>query len=273
MSKLISIVTVDLEEAGALRRTARSIAAQTYRSYEWLVLGDGSNGASLETIKEFSLLVNGWWSVHRRSVCHAMNLGLARASGDYVIFLRAGDRFASETALERLASALVRRPRPDLLFGGTILELAGDRWLYRPPHAPRFLRFGPPARHQATVFRRTVHLEALYDRRLGAAAEYAAIATLLQRGASWRRLDLPIAVRSCRSKQAAGPQTRTRFRDFVRVQRDILALPWQAVGVNLARLALAELAHLTLSRQPRLPIGWLQPARPWLQHPRPRTLA
>jgi glycosyltransferase involved in cell wall biosynthesis len=273
MSKLISIVTVDLEQAGALRRTAKSIAAQTYRSYEWLVLGDGANDASLETIKDFSLLVNGWCSVHRRSVCHAMNLGLARAGGDYVIFLRAGDRFASETALERVAGALARRPQPDLLFGGAILELAGDRWLYRPPHAPRFLRFGPPARHPATIFRRTVHLEALYDLRLGAAAEYAAIATLLQRGASWRRLDLPIAIRPCRPNRPPDPQIRTRFSDFVRVQREILALPWQAVGVNLARLALAELAHLALSRQPRLPIGWLQPARPWLEHPRPRTVA
>jgi glycosyltransferase involved in cell wall biosynthesis len=250
MSKLISIVTFDLEEAGGLHRTARSIAAQTHRSYEWLVLGGGSNNVSLAAIKDFGLMLDGWWSTPPRTACDAMNLGLARAGGDYVIFMKAGDRFASETALERLAGALVRRPQPDLLFGGTMLELSGDRWLYRPPQAPCLVRSGPPAYHPATVFRRTTHLEALYDRRLGAAADYGAVATLLQRGASWRRLDVPIAVRCCRLRRTLGSGARTRLSDFVRVQRQVLAMSWPAVGVNLIRLALAEIYPLAPGRAP-----------------------
>jgi hypothetical protein len=265
MSKLISIVTLDLEEAGALRRTARSIAAQTYRSYEWLVLGGGSNDASLAAIKEYGLLVDSWWSAPHRSVCDAMNLGLARVGGDYVIFMKAGDRFASETALERLAGALVRRPQPDLLFGGTMLELSGDRWLYRPPHAPHLLRSGPPAYHPATVFRRTAHLEALYDRRLGAAADYGAVAALLQRGASWRRLDVPIAIRCCRPTHPFGHGTRAWLAGFVRVQREILAMSWPAIGAGLIRLALADIVRPALRRGPLPSPGWPPVAQRWMQ--------
>jgi glycosyltransferase involved in cell wall biosynthesis len=272
MGKLISIVTLDLEEEGGLQRTARSLAAQTYRSYEWLVLGGGSSEASLGTIKDFGLLVGGWWSTPPRSAWDAMNLGLARAGGDYVIFMRAGDRFASETALERVAGALVRRPQPDLLFGGTMLELSGDRWLYRPPQAPRFLRSAPPASHPATVFRRTVHLDVLYDRRLSAAADYGAVATLLQRGASWRRLDAPIAVRCCRSSQLRRHGERTRLADLVRVQRGILAMSWPAIGAGLIRLALADILRPALGRGPLPSPGSAPAAQRWVQqHARPET--
>jgi glycosyltransferase involved in cell wall biosynthesis len=271
MGKLISIVTLDLEEGG-LHRTARSLAAQTYRSYEWLVLGGGSSEASLAAIKDFGLLLGGWWSTLPRSAWDAMNLGLARAGGDYVIFMKAGDRFASETALERLAGALVRRPQPDLLFGGTMLERPGDRWLYRPPQAPRFLRSGPPACHPATVFRRTVHLEALYDRRLSAAADYGAVATLLQRGASWRRLDAPIAVRSCRPSSFLGHGARTRLADFVRVQREVLAMSWPAIGAGLIRLALADIVRPALSRGSLPSPVWPPAAQRWAQqHARSET--
>ena len=266
MGKLISIVTLDLEEEeGGLQRTARSLAAQTYRSYEWLVLGGGSSEASLAVIKDFGLLVGGWRSTPPRSAWDAMNLGLARAGGDYVIFMQAGDRFASETALERLAGALVRRPQPDLLFGGTMLELSGDRWLYRPPHAPRFLRSGPPASHPATVFRRTEHLEVLYDRRLSAAADYGAVATLLQRGASWRRLDAPIAVRCCRPSRARRHGTQTRLADFVRVQREILAMSWPAIGAGVIRLALADIVQLALGSGPLPAAAWPPAAQRWAQ--------
>jgi putative colanic acid biosynthesis glycosyltransferase len=261
MGKLISIVTLDLEEEGGLQRTARSIAAQTYRSYEWLVLGGGSSEASLAGLKDFGLLVGGWWSTPPRSAWDAMNLGLARAGGDYVIFMQAGDRFASETALERLAGALVRRPQPDLLFGGTMLELSGDRWLYRPPQAPSFLRSGPPAYHPATVFRRTVHLEALYDRRLGVAADYGTVATLLQRGASWRRLDVPVAVRCCRPMRTFAQRTRARLADTARVQRELLAMSWPSVGVSLMRLALAEIIARALSPGSLRSPAWLPSAR------------
>jgi hypothetical protein len=162
MSKLISIVTINLGDDGGLRRTAASIAAQTYRSFEWLVLDAGPSTGSLRVLKQCAPLVDGWWGAPMRGAYDAMNRGLARASGDYVLFKSAGDRLACETILERLADALCRRPCPDLLFGGAVLELQGNRSLYRPPRSPEsFLRFGLPSCHQAILFRRTVHLEAL----------------------------------------------------------------------------------------------------------------
>ena len=250
---LIAIVTVNLNDAAGLRATAESVAAQRTAEREWLVIDGGSSDGSPEVIQAFAAQIAFWSSAPDRGVYDAMNRGLRRARGDYVVFMNAGDRFADPTSLGRIAAALEAAPSPDLLFGGTMLHLPSGRQIYRPPRAPLpGLRFGPPAYHQATAFRRDAHLLVPYDLGLRVSADYGAIAALIARGASARRLDRPLAIRRCDPDSLSERETWVRFADFVRVQREILGKPWTEIAVNLARLTLVFAAYRTLrGRRPR----------------------
>jgi hypothetical protein len=202
---LISIVTINLNDAAGLRATAESVVAQRHRERQWLVIDGGSR---------------------------------------YVIFMNAGDRFADPTTLTRIVGDLEQAPPPDLLLGGTLLALPSGRKIYRAPRAPtRWLRFGPPAYHQAIVFRRAAHRLVPYDLRLRVSGDYGAVAALIGRGARSRLLEQPLAIRRCDPDSLSERETAVRFADFVRVQRETLCKGWGEIILNLSRLALIHCAY------------------------------
>jgi putative colanic acid biosynthesis glycosyltransferase len=253
--KLLSLVTACLDDAEGLRATALSIARQTYQAYQWLVVDGGSTDGTREVLKSLEPLVDDWTSEPDEGVYDAMNRGLRRARGQYVMFLNAGDRLADAGALERIVRALLHRPGIDLLFAGTLLHLPTGRQVYRAPRAPRpWLRFGLPAYHQATVVRRAVHLATPFDLDLRISADYGVIATMMRRGARTARLDRPVVIRDCGPDNLSERETGTRFRAFVRVQREILERTWPGIAVSLGRLALVHLAYRMLSRHGSLPL-------------------
>ena len=141
MPGLLSVITVNLDDAAGLRATAHSVAAQERAPDEWIVIDGGSRDGSIAVIREFEALIHCWTSAPDRGVYDGMNRGLRRARGCYVLFMNAGDCFAGPDSLARIATALEASPGVDLLFGGTILALpSGHRVLpptaYARPPAP-----------------------------------------------------------------------------------------------------------------------------------------
>jgi putative colanic acid biosynthesis glycosyltransferase len=240
---LISVITVNLDDAPGLRATALSVAAQERPPDEWIVIDGGSADGSIAVIREFEHLIHCWTSAPDGGVYDGMNRGLRRARGRYVLFMNAGDRFAGPDSVGRIAAALETSPGVDLLFGGTILALSSGQRLYRPPRPIARLRHGLPAYHQATVIRRAAHLMAPYDLGLSISGDYGAIATLISRGASSTHADRPLAIRACHPSSLSERATARRFADFVTVQLQVLNLGLGSVAVHVARLALVHFAY------------------------------
>jgi putative colanic acid biosynthesis glycosyltransferase len=243
MNKLISVITVNLDDAAGLRATAQSVAAQRRPPDEWIVVDGGSNDGSTAVIREFEHLIDSWTSAPDRGVYDAMNRGLRRARGRYVLFMNARDRFAGPDCLARFADVLRTSPGLDLLFGGTFLELPSGQRLYRPPRSAARLRHGLPAYHQAIVIRRTAHLLAPYDLDLPVSADYGAIAMLISRGARSARIECPIAIRACHPDSLSERATARRVADFAAVQRQILGFGIASVCAHTVRLLLKHLAY------------------------------
>jgi putative colanic acid biosynthesis glycosyltransferase len=246
---LISVITVNLNDAEGLRATAESVAAQERPPEQWIVVDGGSTDGSIEVIRQFEHLIDGWTSAPDRGVYDAMNHGLRSTQGRYVIFMNAGDRFAAPESLAVVAAALRASPEVDLLFGGTILAFPSGRNWYRPPRPIARVRFGLPACHQATAIRRAAHLLAPYDLTLPVSADYGTIAALISRGASSVRLDRAITIRACHGRGLSERATAQRFADAVTVQRQILGLGAVGVGTALARLSLAHWVHRAMRAQ------------------------
>ncbi|MDE6321826.1 MAG: glycosyltransferase, partial [Muribaculaceae bacterium] len=97
-----------------------------------------------------------------RGLYDAMNKGLARAQGDYVIFLNAGDSFHSPDTLQLIADAAMDHDYPGIIYGQTDIVDA-DRRRIGPRHltAPEVLEFKSMANgmvvcHQAFVALRKI---------------------------------------------------------------------------------------------------------------------
>ena len=101
----ISIITVVLNDLEGLRRTAESVLSQEGADYEYVVLDGGSTDGSWEYID--SLEFRG---IKRKAadkgIYNAMNNAVVLASGDYCLFLNAGDTFCDKNVLAK-AEAIV----------------------------------------------------------------------------------------------------------------------------------------------------------------------
>lgn len=111
----ISIVTINYNNAEGLRRTLESVAAQTYREIEHVIVDGASTDNSVEIIKDYVRrfeigdlrLENVIWSSEKdNGIYNAMNKGVKKATGDYVFILNSGDALAAPNVIERMVAAL-----------------------------------------------------------------------------------------------------------------------------------------------------------------------
>ena len=88
----LSIITVNLNDAVGLRKTLSSVLdRQTFMDIEYIVIDGGSKDGSVDVIKEYEDKISYWVSEPDRGIYNAMNKGIKRATGEYLLFLNSGD--------------------------------------------------------------------------------------------------------------------------------------------------------------------------------------
>lgn len=170
---LISIITITYNAAEVIEPTLASLAAQTFRDFEHIVADGASKDGTPDIIRRLStssLVV----SEPDGGLYDAMNKGLRRARGKYVLFLNAGDSLHSPDTLERYARAAVRDP--DIIYADTdIVDSRRNFIAHRHLSVPDKLSFRSFARgmlvcHQAFMLRRKLAPE--YDTAYRFSADY-----------------------------------------------------------------------------------------------------
>lgn len=118
----LTIITINRNNAAGLKKTMCSLATQTCKEFEYIVIDGASTDCSVDVIKslegEFAHLK--WVSEPDKGIYNAMNKGLRMASGDYIQILNSADSLASEDVTERMISALEQLNKPSILYGNMI---------------------------------------------------------------------------------------------------------------------------------------------------------
>ncbi len=122
----IDVVTVCKDAASLLEKTLASVAAQTFHANRYIVIDGGSTDGTNVVVSRYTRTVSYFISEPDKGIGHAMNKGLAQCSGDYVLFLHAGDCFLASSALEEAATMLAKTPT-DILACPVILAMRKKR--------------------------------------------------------------------------------------------------------------------------------------------------
>ena len=105
----ISIVTITWNAAHSLQRTLDSVARQGYDHVEHLIIDGASTDGTLDIARRYKdasrheVVIT---SEPDHGLYDAMNKGLLRATGDYILFLNAGDTLHAPDTLETVVSAI-----------------------------------------------------------------------------------------------------------------------------------------------------------------------
>ena len=127
----LSIITINRNNAPGLEETLKSVASQTSKEFEHVIVDGASTDASVEIIKRYAESLGDrvkWISEPDKGIYNAMNKGIGMAQGAYVQFLNSGDCLASDNVVERMLEALEKNGRPGILYGNMIkLKPDGSR--------------------------------------------------------------------------------------------------------------------------------------------------
>ena len=170
----ITIITVVWNDALNLCKTIASVLTQSYPNKEFIIIDGGSTDDTLSVIKSNVENLSHWQSEPDRGIYDAMNKGLASATGDYVNFLNAGDKFAHRQVLSQIAEEITRTSA-DIIYGQSLHKNSDrtDGYIKGSRITRRALVRTVPFCHQALFTKRTLfETIGLYDLNYPIAADY-----------------------------------------------------------------------------------------------------
>lgn len=116
---LFSVITVTYNAGKTLGPTLESVRSQTFDLYEHIIV----DGASSDDTVRIAMRDAGPRQILSSSpdkgLYDAMNKGLGKARGEYVVFLNAGDTFHSVNTLQQVADAIFANDFPGVVYGQT----------------------------------------------------------------------------------------------------------------------------------------------------------
>jgi len=132
MNNILSIITINLNNAVGLEKTMQSVAAQTQQLFEYIVIDGASTDNSTDVIQRFVRIFGNrlkWISEPDTGIYNAMNKGIKESSGKYLQFLNSGDCLAANDVTEKMLDALKNNGYPSILYGNMLKDMPDDRVL------------------------------------------------------------------------------------------------------------------------------------------------
>lgn len=194
----LSIITICRNRVSDMAQTCASVAEQTWRGFEWVVVDGASTDGTVEILERYRSLCASLVSEPDTGIYNAMNKGLALARGEYVLFLNGGDRLSSNSVLEEVFTAA--NLSADILYGDMLLERDGviiERDAARPAEDIDALFFasGATLPHPASFIRRSLfEKHGLYDESYRIIGDVERWVVFAKSGCSFARIDTVVSV-------------------------------------------------------------------------------
>ena len=185
-----TIITVNYNHCSGLLRTIESVARQTWRDYEYIVVDGASTDGSVDILRSHSQCISHWVSEPDGGTYNAMNKAIAMAHGDYLNFMNSGDCFADAHVLENMAPLLTA----DIVCGKNVSPSRGVFGIDDDDITLMHL-FRGTLPHQASFIRRQLFDGHPYDEQYKIIADWVFwVDALVYRNASFRNTPLHVCL-------------------------------------------------------------------------------
>ena len=244
----VSVIIAVFNRARTLQSCLDSIFEQSaVPSIEIIVCDGGSTDGSREILESNSARLTYWQSRPDRGVPHAWNMALAHATGEWVCFLGADDRFARPASLATLLDA-ADDPAINYVSGQAILvdddgcerRVVGTRWDWA--RMKRYQRIAHPGSlHRRDLFERYGKFDETYP----IACDYE---FLLRVGRYINAAFVPVPVTLMGISGQSNTQAWRAFRENRRIQRSHPEIGAAAAAINHAVAVAKQVARKAISR-------------------------
>ncbi len=175
---LISIITVVYNGFETLEKTIQTVINQTYANIQYIIIDGGSVDGTVSVISRYKSKINYWISEPDGGIFDAMNKGLSKASGEWVIFMNAGDGFYNEHILASIFNEPIKSD-VELIYGDVYLYDHNDGYLVE-SRTNKFKINLNAICHQSVFIKRSLHR--LFEIKYKLSADHDLIYDFVKRG-------------------------------------------------------------------------------------------
>ncbi|WP_262922317.1 glycosyltransferase family 2 protein [Salinibacter ruber] len=199
---LVSVVTVVHNAETVITETIDSVLRQDYPAVEYVIVDGGSTDDTWEIVQSYDGGIDRAISEPDDGIYDAMNKGAGLATGDWIVYMNAGDTFASSHVLSSLQELFVSDA--DVVLGGVEKVLVDEyetRRFQQTPGEVGALWKRMPTTHQSVLVRREHVLEYPFDTSYRWCADQDQLLRLQAAGKTFQKVDTVISVFDCQSDQ------------------------------------------------------------------------
>ena len=135
----LSIITVNRNNVDGLRKTIESVVSQTFTDFEYIIIDGASTDGSVDVIKEYAHKIDFWVSEPDTGIYNAMNKGILKAKGEYLLFLNSGDKLSKSESITYFDDYL--NNGYDIIYGDIKVGSSKDEFLKTYPDELNFRYF------------------------------------------------------------------------------------------------------------------------------------
>ncbi|MGZ4078691.1 MAG: glycosyltransferase family 2 protein, partial [Bacteroidia bacterium] len=149
----LSIITINFNDQLGLSKTIKSVISQTISDFEFIIIDGASSDKSLDIIKHYADKISSWVSEKDNGIYDAQNKGIAKATGDYILFLNSGDCFYNEHIVENFYNFLKTNSKKIIYGNSNVLNADGSSYFIHPPEKLNLnFWYANTLTHQAVFF-------------------------------------------------------------------------------------------------------------------------
>ncbi|MDD5059021.1 MAG: glycosyltransferase family 2 protein [Sideroxydans sp.] len=214
----LTIILATLNAGGTIERCLQSIASQSFRDFELIVIDGVSTDDTLDKIGRYTAICSYVESSPDNGIYSAWNKALKMAKGEWIVFIGADDYFATDTILDDLIK-FAARTNADLITvrntelnpEGEAVKVFGEPWCWG-----RFRRYMNIC-HVGVLHRRVLFEEyGLFDESYKIAGDYE---FLMRAGNQLSTADFDCVVACCGNSGVSRKNIAKVFNESIRLQQ------------------------------------------------------
>lgn len=191
MMAKISIITVTFNCQGSIESTINSILMQDFSNFELIIIDGASTDGTLNVINKYKSRIKCIVSEPDNGIFDAMNKGIERATGDFVLFMNSGDTFVNNHVL----SLINFDKEYGVIYGNMVINFRNKKLECKPEpffKSKDYIKTMGIC-HQCIFVRTDLAKHYKFSQEFKIAADFNMIFQIWKKGYKFRYVDVPIA--------------------------------------------------------------------------------
>lgn len=157
----VTIVTVVYNAASLIKETIESVLMQDYDNIEYIIIDGASQDETIGIIEGYENKITNFISEPDKGIYDAMNKGINIATGEWIIFMNAGDKFYSRDVLKNIFSHKLLSDIK-VIVGSTLIHYSFGDYIVIPDKVEKLTRCMPFC-HQSVFVRSRILKDIRFD--------------------------------------------------------------------------------------------------------------